>query len=93
MICLSMFYYIPVGIIKARKKEGIILMSKINETRPLAVKPEDAARMLGIGRNLIYYMIKTGDITAIRLGERRLLVPVAALEKLLETDHQEAAIR
>ena len=45
----------------------------------LAVKPEEAAKMLGIGRSLIYEMIKTGEIPAVRLGARRLLVPVEAL--------------
>jgi excisionase family DNA binding protein len=66
-------------------------MHNTKEIKSLAVKPEEAARMLGIGRNLMYEMIKSGDIQAIRLGERRLLVPVAALEKLLSTNHQEAA--
>lgn len=49
----------------------------------LAVKPKEAAKMLGISTNLIYKMIKAGEIQAIRLGPRRLLVPVAALEKLV----------
>lgn len=52
----------------------------------LAVKPEEAAKMLGIGRSLIYEMIKTGEIPAVRLGARRLLVPVEALENLLRDE-------
>lgn len=48
----------------------------------LTLSVEEAARMLGIGRNLCYDRVKTGEIPVIRIG-RRLLVPRAALEKLL----------
>lgn len=59
-------------------------MNKEASVRHMAVKPDEAAKMLGVGRSFIYAKIKSGEIQAIRLGERRLLVPVAALEKLLE---------
>jgi len=38
---------------------------------------------LGIGRNLCYDRVRTGEIPVIKIG-RRLLVPRRALEKLLE---------
>jgi len=44
---------------------------------------EEAAKVLGIGRNLCYDRVKTGEIPVIKIG-RRLLVPRRALEKLLE---------
>ena len=44
---------------------------------------EEAAKVLGIGRNLCYERVKTGEIPVIRIG-RRLLVPRRALERLLE---------
>ena len=44
---------------------------------------DEAAKLLGIGRNLCYEKVKTGEIPVIRIG-RRLLVPRRALEKLLE---------
>jgi len=44
---------------------------------------EETAKLLGIGRNLCYDRVKTGEIPVIRIG-RRLLVPRRALEKLLE---------
>lgn len=61
-------------------------MNNINkqETRVIAVSPNQAARMIGVGRNLVYQMIKAGEIRAIRLGERRLLVPLSELNRLLE---------
>lgn len=66
-------------------------MSRNNSNEILAVSPDEAFRRLGVSRALGYKLIKEGVIIAVRLGERRLLVPVAALEKLLETDTQEDA--
>lgn len=44
---------------------------------------EECARLLGIGRQLAYEKVKTGEIPALKIG-RRLLVPRKALERLLE---------
>jgi len=49
----------------------------------LTLSIEEAAKVLGIGRNLCYECVKTGEIPVIKIG-RRLLVPKKALEKLLE---------
>lgn len=49
----------------------------------LTLSIEEAANVLGIGRNLCYERVKTGEIPVIKIG-RRLLVPKKALEKLLE---------
>jgi len=49
----------------------------------LTLSVPEAAKVLGIGRNLCYDRVKTGEIPVIRIG-RRLLVPRRALEKLLE---------
>ncbi|MBI2916487.1 MAG: helix-turn-helix domain-containing protein [Chloroflexi bacterium] len=43
---------------------------------------EDCARLLGIGRQSAYEAVRRGEVPAIRIG-RRLLVPRAALERLL----------
>jgi excisionase family DNA binding protein len=42
----------------------------------------EAARMLGISRGSAYEAAKRGEIPTIRIG-RRLLVPLAALERML----------
>lgn len=55
----------------------------------LAITPEEAFRQIGVSRALGYKLIKEGVIPAIRLGERRLLVPVVALEKLLDVNHDQ----
>ena len=46
----------------------------------LTLSVEEAAKLLGIGRNLCYDRVKTGEIPVIKIG-RRLLVPRLALEK------------
>lgn len=43
---------------------------------------EEAAALLGIGRNSAYQAVASGQLPVIRIG-RRLLVPRAALERLL----------
>lgn len=52
------------------------------EEEKLTLSIEEAAKLLGIGRNLAYDRVKTGEIPVIKIG-RRLLVPKKALEKLL----------
>ena len=53
------------------------------EEEKLTLTIEETAKLLGIGRNLAYDRVKTGEIPVIKIG-RRLLVPRRALEKLLE---------
>ena len=52
------------------------------EGRRLTLTIDETAKLLGIGRNLCYERVKTGEIPVIKIG-RRLLVPRVALEKLL----------
>ena len=52
-------------------------------TDRLTFTVEQTAKLLGIGRNLCYERVKTGEIPVIRIG-RRLLVPRRALERLLD---------
>ena len=47
------------------------------------VSVEQAAKELGIGRSLAYELARQGRIPIIRLG-RRMVVPRAALERMLE---------
>jgi len=53
------------------------------EQKPLAVTIERAGQLLGISRNLAYQMAKEGKIPTVKLGERRLLVPMVKLEEML----------
>lgn len=44
----------------------------------------EAAQALGIGRRLAYEAVRRGDLPAIRIGDRRVVVPTAALLAMLE---------
>ena len=52
------------------------------EDKRLTLTIDEAAKRLGIGRNLCYERARTGEIPVIKIGHR-LLVPIAALERLL----------
>lgn len=55
-------------------------MQDISERK--TYKIEEAGRLLGIGRNQAYEAARRGDFPVIRIG-KRLLVPKAALDRLL----------
>jgi excisionase family DNA binding protein len=55
-------------------------MSEIAIKKTVTV--EEAARALGIGRNLAYLAVKSGEIPSIRIG-KRILVPAAAVRRML----------
>ena len=44
---------------------------------------QEAARVLGLGRGQAYAAVRRGDLPALRVG-RRLLIPRAALERLVD---------
>lgn len=48
----------------------------------LVFSVEEAAKVLGIGRNLAYEGVRAGDIPSIKIGGRT-LVPKSALERML----------
>ena len=52
------------------------------EIQRMTVTVEEAATILGVGRNKAYEAARSGEIPAIRIG-KRLLVPRAALKRLL----------
>ena len=50
----------------------------------LAIPPwPDTGKRLGLGRNATYDAIARGDIPSVRIGHR-ILVPLKALERMLE---------
>jgi len=55
-----------------------------NKMERLTMTVEEAGEVLGISRATAYMLASTGQIPTIRLGERRLVVPKAALMKMLE---------
>ncbi len=52
------------------------------EKEKLTLTVDETAKCLGIGRNSAYEAIAKGEIPVVKIG-KRLLVPKAALERLL----------
>jgi len=52
------------------------------EKERLTLTVAETAKVLGIGRTLCYERVRSGEIPSLRIG-RRLVIPRAALEKLL----------
>ena len=50
---------------------------------PLVLTPVEVARLLGIGRNSIYALLRSGAIRSIRVG-KLFKIPRAALEEYLQ---------
>ena len=56
----------------------------------LAIGAEEAARLAGVGRTLIYGAIKNGALASLKIGKRR-LIRVAALDNWLLSLEQTTA--
>lgn len=54
----------------------------VQEEEKLVLTVEEAGRLLGVSRPTAYLLAKNGKIPVLRLS-RRLVVPKAALEKML----------
>ena len=63
---------------------GIRMVDKKTENR-LTLSVEEASAMLGISRNLGYKLARQGKLPGvISIGDKRLVVSKAAIEKLLQ---------
>lgn len=65
---------------------GDEMIAKLNASTDqdrLTFTVEEAAKVLGIGRNTAYEAVRTGEIPCLRVGGR-ILVPKAAVNRLLE---------
>jgi excisionase family DNA binding protein len=56
----------------------------------LLVRPEDAARVLGVGRTKVYELIRSGALRSVRVGGLR-RIPVTALKEFVTRLEEEAA--
>ena len=57
---------------------------------PGAVSVPEAGRRLGIGKSLAWDLVWRGELRSLRLGSR-VVVPVKAIEALLEGEPKQAA--
>jgi len=56
----------------------------------LLVRPEEAARALGVGRTKVYELMRCGALRSVRVGGLR-RIPVAALNEFVTRLEEEAA--
>ena len=56
----------------------------------LLLRPEDAARALGVGRTKVYELMRSGALRSVTVGGLR-RVPVAALNEFVTRLEEEAA--
>jgi excisionase family DNA binding protein len=56
----------------------------------LLVRPEDAARSLGVGRTKVYELMRSGALRSVRVGGLR-RISVAALDDFVARLEEEAA--
>ena len=61
---------------------------KLEPDEALCISVTAAARMLGVSRNTGYEMARLGQLPTIKCGRRRLVVPKAALMKMLQEVNQ-----
>ncbi len=59
-------------------------------TSPATITVEEAAERLGVSLTLAYKAAKTGQLPVVRVG-RRMLVPLAAFERMLGIEPSDAA--
>jgi len=55
-----------------------------------SVRPAEAAAMLGVCRDTVYVLMRSGRLRSVKLGRAR-LIPVAAIEELLSKAEDDAA--
>ncbi|GAC1546113.1 MAG: hypothetical protein NVS2B17_29080 [Candidatus Velthaea sp.] len=70
----------PIWLVALYSDEGDVMVSSVDRA---TVTVQEAGKILGIGRNAAYDAVSTGRIPSIRISPRRIVVPRAALEKML----------
>lgn len=79
----------PEGLVEAlniasmEERVGRERVSAVPLEERLTLTVEEAARLLGISRSFAYEAVAAGELPSIRIG-RRVLIPRAALERLLD---------
>ncbi|MFD6753881.1 helix-turn-helix domain-containing protein [Micromonospora gifhornensis] len=57
---------------------------------PRSVRPAEAATLLGVCRDTVYVLMRSGRLRSIKAGRAR-LIPLAAIDEFLSADEEFAA--
>ena len=84
MLCLCVTLILSLSQRFVKYQEVTVEKMETKETERLTLTVEEAAQAIGISRGTAYDLIRQKKLPAIRISERRLVVPKAALAKLLD---------
>jgi excisionase family DNA binding protein len=59
--------------------------------QPLLYRPEEAAQLLGVGRTMVYELIRAGRLRSIKLGGARRITPAALADLVASLEGEQAA--
>ncbi len=59
-------------------------MDSPTQLAPRVLRVEEAAQLLGIGRSLVYDLIREGRLRSFKVGSRR-LIPVTAVNDFIDS--------
>jgi excisionase family DNA binding protein len=59
--------------------------------QPLLYRPEEAAQLLGVGRTMVFELIRTGRLRSVKLGGARRISPAALADLVAALEREQAA--
>jgi hypothetical protein len=62
---------------------GVVASNALNPVPPLAYRPKDACRIIGVGKTKLNNLINSGQLTRKKIGPKVTVILHAELEKLL----------
>jgi len=62
-----------------------------NTAEPILIRPSQAALLLSVSRSTVYELIASGQLPSVKVGDRMIRVPVAAIRRMAESATNEDA--
>jgi excisionase family DNA binding protein len=59
--------------------------------QPLLYRPEEAAQLLGVGRTMVFELIRTGRLRSVKIGGARRVTPAALTDLVTSLEREQAA--
>jgi len=55
-----------------------------NTSEPVLIRPSQAALMLSVSRSTVYELIASGALPSVKVGDRMIRIPVAAIRRMAQ---------
>jgi excisionase family DNA binding protein len=59
--------------------------------QPLLYRPEEAAQLLGVGRTMVFELIRSGRLRSVKIGGARRITPAALANLVAALEREQAA--